>query len=72
MISLNTEAGSLTIVRARSADPDAVMTILREAADWLSARGNQRSADWFNDESAALPSQSRQASSQRSARHAAR
>jgi hypothetical protein len=40
MVSFNTEVGLLTIVRARAADYDRVMTILREAADWISARGN--------------------------------
>jgi ribosomal protein S18 acetylase RimI-like enzyme len=46
MVSLDTEAGLLTIVRAGSADYDAVIAILREAADWLSARGNQQWKHW--------------------------
>jgi len=48
-LSLDTKAGPLTIVRAESADHDAVITILREAADWLSARGNTQWKHWHMD-----------------------
>lgn len=34
------------IARARSADYDAIMAILREAADWLSARGIPQWKHW--------------------------
>ena len=47
MVSLNTEAGLLTIARAGAADYDGVMTILREAADWISARGNPPWNHWY-------------------------
>jgi ribosomal protein S18 acetylase RimI-like enzyme len=40
MTSVDTEAGVLTISRAGLADYEAVMGILREAADWLLASGN--------------------------------
>jgi ribosomal protein S18 acetylase RimI-like enzyme len=40
MVSLDTEAGLLTIARAKTADFDAVIAILCEAADWLLASGN--------------------------------
>lgn len=44
---LDTEVGPLTITHAGAADFDAVMAILREAADWLFARGNpQWDAGW--------------------------
>jgi ribosomal protein S18 acetylase RimI-like enzyme len=46
MVSLNTEAGLLTIARAGEADHDAVMAILREAADWLAARGIPQWKHW--------------------------
>ena len=36
-------------MRAGIADYDAVMTILREAADWLSARGIQQWYHWHMD-----------------------
>jgi hypothetical protein len=38
-MSLDTDAGRLTVVRAAITDYDEVMAMLREAADWLSARG---------------------------------
>jgi ribosomal protein S18 acetylase RimI-like enzyme len=44
---LKTEAGRLTITRAGAADYNAVMTILREAADWLSSRGNAQWMNWY-------------------------
>lgn len=47
MISLETPAGQLTITRAASADYDAVMTILREATDWLNARGIPQWEQWY-------------------------
>ena len=46
MTSLN-EPGELTAVRAAITDYDAVMAILREAADWLSARGIQQWYHWY-------------------------
>src|SRR6266481_1290191 len=46
---LYTEAWRLTITRATSADYHAVMPILREAADWLSARGNPQWKHWHMD-----------------------
>ena len=46
---LDTEVGPLTITRARAADFDAVLAILREAADWLSARGNPQWQHWYMD-----------------------
>jgi ribosomal protein S18 acetylase RimI-like enzyme len=49
MMSLDTDAGRLTLVRAGITDYDAVMTILREAADWLSARGIQQWYHWHMD-----------------------
>jgi ribosomal protein S18 acetylase RimI-like enzyme len=49
MLTLDTEAGLLTIARAGSADYDAVLAILREAADWLSARGNPPWNHWYMD-----------------------
>lgn len=49
MTSLVTEAGLLTIERAGSADYGAVMPVLREAADWLSARGNPQWQHWYLD-----------------------
>jgi hypothetical protein len=45
-MSLDTEAGLLTISRAGLADYDAVIAIMREAADWLSARGNPQWKHW--------------------------
>jgi ribosomal protein S18 acetylase RimI-like enzyme len=48
-VNLDTDAGRLTVVRAVSADYDAVMAILREAADWLSARGIQQWYHWHTD-----------------------
>ena len=47
--SLDTEAGELAIARAGAADYDAVMAILREAADWISARGNPPWNHWYMD-----------------------
>jgi ribosomal protein S18 acetylase RimI-like enzyme len=41
------ELGELTDVRAAIPDYDAVMAILREAADWLSARGIQQWYHWY-------------------------
>jgi hypothetical protein len=38
-VKIQTQAGPLTIARVTSADCGALMTILRESADWLSARG---------------------------------
>jgi ribosomal protein S18 acetylase RimI-like enzyme len=49
MVSLNTQAGLLTIARARAADYDSVMAILREAADWISACGNPPWNHWYMD-----------------------
>src|SRR5258705_13992510 len=46
---LYTEACRLTITRATPADYHAVMPILREAADWLSARGNPQWKHWHMD-----------------------
>jgi ribosomal protein S18 acetylase RimI-like enzyme len=46
MTSLVTDAGVLTITRAAFSDYGAVMAILREAADWLSARGNPQWLHW--------------------------
>jgi ribosomal protein S18 acetylase RimI-like enzyme len=46
---LDTEAGQLAIRRARSGDYDEAMAILREAADWLSARGNPQWQHWYMD-----------------------
>jgi len=49
MKSLDTDAGRLTVVRATAVDYDAVMAIMREAADWLSARGIQQWYHWHMD-----------------------
>jgi ribosomal protein S18 acetylase RimI-like enzyme len=49
MKSLDTDAGRMAVVRAAITDYDAVMTILREAADWLSARGIQQWYHWHMD-----------------------
>ncbi len=43
------ELGELTVVRAGITDYDAVMAILREAADWLSARGINQWYHWHMD-----------------------
>jgi ribosomal protein S18 acetylase RimI-like enzyme len=48
-MNLGTDAGRLTVVRAAITDYDAVMGILREAADWLSARGIQQWYHWYMD-----------------------
>ncbi|MGO9449561.1 MAG: GNAT family N-acetyltransferase [Candidatus Binataceae bacterium] len=48
-MSLDTDAGVLTIVRAAITDYDTVMAILREAADWLSARGISQWEHWYMD-----------------------
>jgi len=47
--TLVTEAGTLTVARAQVADYDVVMTILREAADWLTAHGNPQWQHWYMD-----------------------
>lgn len=47
--TLDTKAGRLAIVRATSDDYDSVMAILREAADWLSARGAPPWNHWYAD-----------------------
>ena len=49
MTIIDTDAGRLTLVRAGITDYDAVMTILREAADWLSARGIHQWYHWHMD-----------------------
>jgi ribosomal protein S18 acetylase RimI-like enzyme len=43
------ELGELTAARAAIKDYDAVMAILREAADWLSARGINQWYHWYMD-----------------------
>ncbi|MGH7780421.1 MAG: GNAT family N-acetyltransferase [Candidatus Binataceae bacterium] len=48
-MTLDTQAGPLTIDRATSVDFDSVMAILREAADWLTARGNPQWQHWYMD-----------------------
>jgi ribosomal protein S18 acetylase RimI-like enzyme len=48
-ISLDTDAGRLTVVPAAIADYDVVLASLREAADWLSARGIQQWDHWYMD-----------------------
>ena len=48
-MNLETEAGRLTIARAGASDYDAVMAILREAADWISERGNSPWNHWYMD-----------------------
>ncbi|MBV8771848.1 MAG: GNAT family N-acetyltransferase [Deltaproteobacteria bacterium] len=45
--SIDTEAGRLLISRAGLADYDMVMAILRQAADWLSGRGNPQWQHWY-------------------------
>ena len=47
MKNLDTDGGRLTVVRAAIADYDAVMAILREAADWLSGRGIEQWYHWY-------------------------
>jgi ribosomal protein S18 acetylase RimI-like enzyme len=47
--NLDTEVGTLTIARVHAADFDAVMAILREAADWLAAGGNPQWNHWYMD-----------------------
>jgi ribosomal protein S18 acetylase RimI-like enzyme len=49
MMSLDTEAGPLKVARASTADYDAVIAILREAADWLSASGNPQWKHWHTE-----------------------
>jgi len=49
MKSLDTDAGRFEAVRAAITDYNAVMAILREAADWLSARGIQQWYHWHMD-----------------------
>jgi len=44
--TLVTEVGTLTVARAQVADYDAVMTILREAADWRAARDIPQWKHW--------------------------
>jgi ribosomal protein S18 acetylase RimI-like enzyme len=46
-MSLDSDAGRLTVVRAAITDYDTVMAILREAADWLSARGIHQWYHWY-------------------------
>jgi ribosomal protein S18 acetylase RimI-like enzyme len=46
-MNLDTDVGRLEVVRAAIADYDAVMAILREAGDWLSARGIQQWYHWY-------------------------
>ena len=46
---LDTEVGPLTITRAGATDYDTVMAILREAADWISARRNPPWNHWYMD-----------------------
>ncbi|MGA9723333.1 MAG: GNAT family N-acetyltransferase [Candidatus Binatus sp.] len=46
MTNLDTAAGQLVVARASAVDYDTVMAILREAADWLSARGNPQWKHW--------------------------
>ena len=48
-MTLDTRAGHLAIARAGAADYDTVMAILREAADWISARGNPPWNHWYMD-----------------------
>jgi hypothetical protein len=48
-MSLDTDAGRLTVVRAAITDYDEVMAMLREAADWLSARGIHQWYHWYMD-----------------------
>jgi ribosomal protein S18 acetylase RimI-like enzyme len=47
--TLDTAVGRLQIARAGADDYDAVMAILREAADWISARGNPPWNHWYAD-----------------------
>ena len=47
--NLDTEVGALIVTHARAADFDPVMAILREAADWLAARGNPQWHHWHMD-----------------------
>jgi hypothetical protein len=49
MTTLDTEAGPLTIIRATFADFNEALRILREAADWLSARGNPQWEHWHGE-----------------------
>lgn len=42
VMTLDSKAGELTAERATGVDYEAVMAILREAADWLSAYGQPR------------------------------
>src|SRR5262249_46382181 len=55
--NLDTEVGTLTITRVRVADFDAVMAILREAADWLAAGGNPQWNHWYMDFGENIPRQ---------------
>ncbi len=45
--TISSAAGELRITRATMADYDAVMRILREAADWLTSRGNPQWEHWY-------------------------
>ncbi|HKN00745.1 MAG TPA: GNAT family N-acetyltransferase [Candidatus Binataceae bacterium] len=49
MMNIDTDTGVLTIVRAAITDSDPVMALLREAADWLSARGISQWEHWYMD-----------------------
>ena len=48
-MDLDTPAGRLVVARAGATDFDAVLAILREAADWLTARGNPQWQHWYMD-----------------------
>ncbi len=45
--TISSAAGELRIARAAMADYDRVMGILREAAGWLSSRGNPQWEHWY-------------------------
>jgi len=48
-MNIDTDAGRFAVVRGAIKDFDAVMAILREAADWLSARGINQWYHWHMD-----------------------
>ena len=45
--TISSAAGELRITRATMADYDTVMRILREAAAWLTSRGNPQWEHWY-------------------------
>ncbi len=49
VITISSAAGELRVTRATMADYDTVMRILREAAAWLTSRGNPQWEHWYRE-----------------------